>query len=183
MALADFSIYKALKLSEIQSNSALSTTVQNVTTVITTGASNVIAQSCTREGFMKVANIQATATEATVAEGRVASFQSYLRTANVTSTSANSAASTSAYTVVQLWKHTIANSSGLVVSLAATANLYNVALTEWQPVPFVINTGTNSNIANAVFLPGDVLTCNTTATSTGSATATTVTVDYCLEDI
>lgn len=179
--MADFSVYKALKLSEIQSNGNLSTTTLNTTTIVTTGATNVISQSCTRENYFRVANAQATTTEAGSLEGRVASYQQFVRTANFTSLTANTTANTTNYSVVNIWKHPAANAGGTTAVLVATANLYNVSMTQWVPYPLTISTGVTSNVANAYLAPGDVITCNITATGTGVGT-TSAMIDYCAED-
>lgn len=174
---ADFTLYKSLKTSELTSNAQFSTTGTGPSTTVT-GAANAISQTCRRQQIMKVANLSATTSEAGEGEGRVAPFTSVLVGANLTALSGAAAASGSAYSVVSLYKVTAASNYATHV-LMATANLANVAVSQWTPIAFSLV----SNAANYQLAPGDVVTANVALTSTGTANNLVCAVDYVAEDI
>jgi hypothetical protein len=173
--MSDFSIYKGLKLSELTSNSQFSTTgtgsgQQN------SGAANAVAQSCMRFEKMKVANLSATTSESTEGEACPWPFQSILRTANITVPgTGNAVANTTDYSKVTLFKRT---GNGAAVTMA-TANLSNVAVTQWIPVAFTLV----ANAANYTIAAGDVISANVALTGNGTANNLAVMVDLTAEDV
>ena len=175
--MSDFSIYKSLKTSELTSNAQFSTTGTGSTTTVT-GAANAISQSCRREGYFKMANISATTTEASVGEARVVQFTSTFISANLVASNGAAVANTTDYTLVKIYKVTAASNYATHV-LVASANLANVAVSQWTPVPFALL----ANAANYQLAQGDVLTANCTVTGNGVANNLAVYVDVVIEDV
>lgn len=171
--MSDFSIYKGLEISRLTSNSQFSTTGTGPSQSVT-GAANVVSQAHTREQEYPIANLTANTSEAALGILDVVPYQATLKTANVTPSGA-AVASGSAYASVNLYKRTNGGSPVLM----ATANLANVTVNAFVPIPFTLV----ANAANTTVLAGDVITANVVQTGAGTANNLTAMIDFNLEDI
>lgn len=162
--MSDFSIYKSLKLAAIASNDQFTPN---------TGAASAIAQSCTRERSIALANLSASTAEG-VGGGVRVPYAAQLKVVTITGNLAAVANATD-YSTVNVFKRT---GNGAAV-LMATANLSNTAVVKLVPIAATLV----SNGANTTLAAGDVITCNNALTGNGTANNMQVFVDFTFEDV
>jgi hypothetical protein len=172
--MSDFSVYKNLKLAELTSNAQFSTTGSGPSQT-NTGAANAVSQTCSREQKAKIANLAATTSDTTEGEAFPWPYAATLKTANLTIAGGNAVANTTDYSTVNLEKRT-GNGAAVIM---ATANLANVAVTQYIPIAFA----RVANAANYQIAAGDVITANVVLTGNGTANNLPVMLDIVAEDI
>lgn len=173
---ADFTLYKSLKVSRLTSNAQFSSTGSGAS-ASDTGGANAVAQESTREAKAKIANLAAATSETTVGEAAPWPFVATLKTANITPTSGAAVANVTDYSTVNLWVRRAA-APGTAI-LMASANLSNVALTQWKPQALTIV----ANAANYQIGQGDVITANVALTGNGTANTLACMLDWTAEDM
>lgn len=162
--MSDYSRYKALEAARIGSSNEPN---------IAANAQAIVSQAHTREQSYPLttqananANIAETLLEVQPYAGRLAS-------GNLT-VPANLAANLANYSVLTVNKRT----AGGAAVVAAVANLSNVAVTAFVPVPLTV-----ANAANAQLAAGDVLTYTITGIGVALTTGTAAILDLSYEDI